>query len=103
LFGGTLGDLRTRRRERVVVEVDRPPFAAFVLRQAGFEVEDINEAGLTVELPRRDDIARAATTLISAGLSLYQLRTVRASLEDLFLDLTSGTSLGSPSAEEVTR
>ncbi|HEX4807662.1 MAG TPA: ABC transporter ATP-binding protein [Bryobacteraceae bacterium] len=103
LFGGTLVDLRSRRRERVVIEVDHPQLASSVLRQAGFAVERTDESGLTVELPQRADIARAAEALIDAGLSLYQLRTVRASLEDLFLDLTSGTNLGLPSTEEASR
>ena len=36
-----------------------------------------------------------ASKLVGAGLSLYQLRTVRPILEDLFLDLTSGANLSS--------
>ena len=41
--------------------------------------------------------------LVAAGLRLYQLRTIRPSLEDLFLDLTSGATLASPPFEEVIR
>jgi hypothetical protein len=67
------------------VEVDRRSIGLSVLRQAGWTVEDVDELGLTVELPERADIARVAATLIGAGLSLYQLRTWRQSLEDLFV------------------
>lgn len=102
LFQGMLGDLQSRQRTRVVVEVDQPSAASILLRQAGWTVERVYEAGLIVELPERADVARAAAALVGAGISLYQLRTVRPSLEDLFLDLTSGANLGLPSAEEVT-
>jgi ABC-2 type transport system ATP-binding protein len=105
LFEGTLGELQSRQRGRVVVEVDRPSVALSVLRELGWTVERTNEeASLTVDLPERADIARAAAALVGAGLRLYQLRTVQPSLEDLFLDLTSGANLASPTTEaEVPR
>lgn len=101
LFEGTLGDLQNRRRERVVVEVDRPSVASSILHRAGWTVESVDARGLIVDLPEQADIAQASAALVGAGLSLYQLRTVRATLEDLFLDLTSGTNLASPAEEEV--
>jgi ABC-2 type transport system ATP-binding protein len=101
LFEGMLGDLQSRQRARVEVEVDQPSVASSVLRQAGWTVERVDELGLTVELPDRTDVARAAAALVDAGLSLYQLRTVRPTLEDVFLDLTKGVNLASPPEEEV--
>jgi ABC-type multidrug transport system ATPase subunit len=95
LFEGTLGDLRRQQRDRVLVEVDRPALAWSLLRHDGWTVERADEGSVMVDLTERADIARAAAALVGAGLSLYQLRTVRASLEDLFLDLTSGTTLAS--------
>jgi len=114
LFEGTLGDLHNRQRPRVVVEVDHPSLACSVLREAGWTVEQVEEradvASLTVNLSERADVARAASQLVDAGLQLYQLRTVRPSLEDLFLNLTSGANLASPpnnvtavAGEEVLR
>ena len=100
LFEGTLGGLRSRQRERVVVEVDQPPLAATVLRHAGWTVECVDASSLTVELPTQADVARATVALVAAAISLYQLRRVRPSLEDLFLDLTSGVNLASPCTEE---
>jgi ABC-type multidrug transport system ATPase subunit len=103
LFEGTLQDLRQRERARVVIEVDRPPMASAILRQAGWIVEDVDKSGVIVELSGRIDIARAAAALVEAGLSLYQIRTMRRSLEDLFLDLTRGADLTSPGIEEALR
>jgi ABC-type multidrug transport system ATPase subunit len=103
LYEGTLGELQSRQRGRVVVEVDRPTVASSVLRQAGWTVERVDDTSLTVELSERADVADAAAMLVGAGFRLYQLRTVRPSLEDLFLDLTSGANLASPPIEEVIR
>jgi ABC-2 type transport system ATP-binding protein len=105
LFDGTLADLRSRQRPRLVVEVDRPSVASSVLRRAGVTVERVDELAdapsLTVDLPERSDVARAVAALVGAGLDLYQVRTVRPSLEDLFLDLTSGMTLGSPPSTDA--
>ena len=51
---------------------------------------------MKVELPDRPTIARITAALISAGLSVYEVRTERASLEELFLDLTKTAGLASP-------
>jgi lantibiotic transport system ATP-binding protein len=103
LFEGTLDDLQQHQRIRVLIEVDRPSVALAILRQGGWIVERVDESGLTVDLSEREDVARAAAALVGGGLSLYQLRTVRPSLEDLFLDLTSSANLASPFVEEAVR
>ena len=54
---------------------------------------------MTVDLQQRVDIARAASVLVGAGVSLYQLHIVRPVLEDLFLDLTSSANLSSEANE----
>jgi ABC-2 type transport system ATP-binding protein len=103
LFEGPLCDLQRRQRARVVVEVDRASIARSLLREAGWTVEHLDESAdqpsLTVDLQERVDIARAANLIVGAGLNLYQLRTVRPVLEDLFLDLTSGANLASQDDE----
>jgi hypothetical protein len=100
LFEGTLDELQSRQRARLVGEVDRPSIACALLRDAGWTVEHVDEPSdvprLTVDLHERTDVARAARLLVGAGLSLYQLRTVHPILEDLFLDLTNGANLSSP-------
>jgi ABC-2 type transport system ATP-binding protein len=103
IFEGTLDDLQQHQRTRVVIEVDRPSIAVAILRQGGWIVERVDESALTVDLPEREDVARAAAALVGGGLSLYQVRTERPSLEELFLDLTSGANLASPPIEEAVR
>lgn len=103
LFEGTLGDLQARHPPRVDIEVDRPEDAASLLSRSGWCVGPVNNTEVTVSFPTRGDIARAINDLVGAGFSLYQVRTVRASLEDTFLDLTSGTNLGCAPIQEVNR
>ena len=101
LFEGTLDALRSRSRSRVVIAIDDPSVASNVLAQAGWPPQRVSDKSLAVELPDRESIARAAAAIVSAGVKLYQIETEGQSLEDLFLDLTKETSLGSSSPEEV--
>jgi ABC-2 type transport system ATP-binding protein len=94
LFEGTLGELRSRQDEQVVIEVDRPQPASSILRDGGLKVERTEDASVTVKVAGRADVARAATLLVGAGISLYQIRAVRPTLEELFLDLTGKAALG---------
>ena len=96
LFEGPLVELHHRRRPRVLLEVDHPSVAWSVLRAAGWAVELADDARLSVDSSERAEVARAASVLVSAGLQLYQLQTIRPSLEDLFLELTRHTELGAP-------
>jgi len=99
LFEGTLEALQRYRRARVVVRVDRPALACDVLREGGWTAVPTDASGLTVYVSEAADIAHAATALVSAGLQLYQLQTVRPSLEDLFLELTRDVHLGAGSGQ----
>lgn len=102
LFEGTLEKLQSRRCNRILIETDRPVIAAEVLLREGWRWEIISDSALAAELPGRESVACAASALISAGVRLYQIQSVRPSLEDLFLDLTREVGLGSPSREEVS-
>lgn len=101
LFEGTLESLRSQSRKRVLIEIDRPVIASSVLAQAGWPSEFVGDTTLTVELPGQESVARAAAALVSAGVSIYQIRTERPSLENLFLDLTKASSFGSHTQEAV--
>ena len=102
LFEGTLGDLRRRWPERVVIDVDRPAAAASLLHDAGWTVHYNEVSGITLDRPQRADVARVAATLIGHGINLYQLRATQPSLEDLFLDLTRGEDLTSVPSKDST-
>ncbi len=101
LFEGTLADLQ--QRERVRIEVDRPQVAISILREQGWHIEGADASQITATCSTRTDLARAATALVGAGLALYQLRTERSSLEELFLDLTNKANLASAEIAEVLR
>jgi ABC-type multidrug transport system ATPase subunit len=103
LFEGTLGDLRNRQHTRVVIEVDDASKAGVLLKNAGWTAAKIGDSSLTVEVPDRAAIARAAAVLVGAGVSVFQIRTERPSLEEIFLDLTTETGFGDPSKEKEER
>ena len=48
LFEGTLDDLKSRQRARVVVEVDQPAIACSLLRDAGWTVEQVDEPAVRI-------------------------------------------------------
>ena len=102
VFEGPLGDLLSRRQERVVIEVDHPVAATAMLCDAGWTARVDAGPSLTLDISGREDIPRIATVLVSGGLAVYRIETVRPSLEDLFLDLTRASNLGfAPAAVAV--
>jgi ABC-2 type transport system ATP-binding protein len=103
LFEGTLEELRSRHAECVVIEVDQPERASSILHGGGLKVERTEDASVTVSVVGRAEVARAATLLVGAGISLYQIRAVRPTLEELFLDLTRKAGLGSAPAKRVSQ
>ncbi|HEY6277790.1 MAG TPA: ABC transporter ATP-binding protein [Streptosporangiaceae bacterium] len=97
---GPIGEL-IRGAGTAALEVDcaEPARAAQLIDQAGIAAgTSLTEAGLTVTLPAgasRELVADINRRLVGAGISVYGLREVRASLEDWFLSVTS--RLGDPS------
>jgi ABC-2 type transport system ATP-binding protein len=53
LFEGTLDDLKSRQRARVVVEVDQPAIACSLLRDAGWTVEQVDEPAVRITVNSR--------------------------------------------------
>jgi ABC-2 type transport system ATP-binding protein len=103
LFEGTLGELQSRRPERLVIEVDEPPLASSIIREGGWEVEATGDSSLRLSVSGRADAARVADLLVGAGVKLYQLRTDRPTLEDLFLDLTRHVEFGLAQPERASK
>jgi ABC-2 type transport system ATP-binding protein len=83
----------------VQVDCDEPARAAELIDQAGIAAGTaLTGAGLTVTLPAgasRELVADINRQLVVAGIDVYGLREVQASLEDWFLSVTS--RLGEPS------
>jgi ABC-2 type transport system ATP-binding protein len=91
---GPIGEL-TRDAGASVVQVDcaEPARAARLIEEAGIATGTaLTSTGLTVTLPAgasRDAVAGVNERLVLAGLAVYGLREVQASLEDWFLSVTS--------------
>jgi ABC-2 type transport system ATP-binding protein len=77
----------------VQVDCADPARAARLLDEAGIAAgTSLTDAGLTVALPAaasRELVADINRRLVGAGISVYGLREVRASLEDWFLSVTT--------------
>jgi ABC-2 type transport system ATP-binding protein len=77
----------------VQVDCAEPHSAAGLIDDAGIAADiSVTEAGLVVALPSgasRELVADINRRLVGAGISVYGLREVRASLEDWFLSVTS--------------
>lgn len=101
LFEGTLDALRSRSRNRVVIEIDDASAASDILTRSGWTSKRVDDRSVAADLPDRESIARAAAAIVSAGVRLYQIQTERQSLEELFLDLTKEAGLGSSLPEEI--
>jgi ABC-2 type transport system ATP-binding protein len=77
----------------VQVDCADPAGAARLVDEAGIAAgTSLTDAGLTVALPAgasRELVADINRRLVSAGISVYGLQEVRASLEDWFLSVTT--------------
>jgi len=83
----------------VQVDCAEPARAVQLIDEAGIAAGTaLADTGLTVTLPAgasRDLVADLNRRLVTAGIDVYGLREVQASLEDWFLSVTS--RLGEPS------
>ena len=87
VFQGTLEELRDRGTARILVRTAEPALAARVLDRLG--LTDVTETGreVTAQLGGRAPETICAE-LVHAGVPVAGLDTPRASLEDLFVELT---------------
>jgi ABC-2 type transport system ATP-binding protein len=83
---GTVDDLTADAKGTVVVRAADPHALADVLRGAGAEVEGTDDEALSVAGMSAPEIGNAA---FAAGIAVHELTPQRASLEDVFMDLTA--------------
>jgi ABC-2 type transport system ATP-binding protein len=88
LFEGTLEALRDRQPQWVRIEVDKPASASVLLPEAGCTLVRIEDKAVLADAGTRENVPRLAAALVRAGLRLYEIGAVHASLEDMFLELT---------------
>jgi ABC-2 type transport system ATP-binding protein len=92
-FEGTRQDLQSRSRPMIVVEVDRPERAHALLTDIGSAVtKEGNRLLIAPDGPWAS--ARINTILVEAGIAVSHLATQQLTLEDFFLELTSGPVAG---------
>ncbi|WP_123041937.1 ABC transporter ATP-binding protein [Cohnella candidum] len=85
------GDAADRSAEEVLFDVDRPDAALDAL--AGMGAGRTAEEGLTVQADRKT-VAAINRRLVEAGIQVYGIRVKTKSLEDQFLEVTGGETVG---------
>jgi ABC-type multidrug transport system ATPase subunit len=87
VFQGTLGELRGRSAARILVRTAEPALASQVL--TGLGLTDVTATGQEVTAALGDQAPETVCArLVHAGVPVAGLETPRASLEDLFVELT---------------
>jgi ABC-2 type transport system ATP-binding protein len=87
VFQGTLEELRDRGTARILVRTAEPALAARVLDRLGLTDVTVTGREVTAQLGGRAPETICAE-LVHAGVPVSGLDTPRASLEDLFVELT---------------
>ncbi|RIX53091.1 ABC transporter ATP-binding protein [Paenibacillus nanensis] len=79
---------------RILIEVDNPGAAIEALAAAGQQAESTEHQGLLVIVGDKEKAAAANAALVQAGIKVYGIRAEVKSLEDQFLEMTGGESVG---------
>jgi ABC-2 type transport system ATP-binding protein len=90
-FEGTLDALRARqaRASKTTIDTDDNSRAATIAAQAGFDGR-LEQDRLVCGALSRDERGRLTGLLAAAGVTIYEIATVRLDLEQIFLDLVGG-------------
>jgi ABC-type multidrug transport system ATPase subunit len=92
LFQGTLSELQDAHRAQLTVGVNQPERAVRCLTAAGWDVQAPAGGLLRVSAATPEEAARVNRLLVGEGLEVFRLAPAQASLEDIFLTLTGGTT-----------
>jgi ABC-2 type transport system ATP-binding protein len=98
ITSGTVDDLTANAAGTVLVRSSDPSRLTEVLNAAHGGVEPVNDAGLSVTGLTSDQVGEAA---FAAGIVVHELTPQRASLEDVFMDLTADSLEYGHVSEEV--
>ncbi len=93
-FQGTLQDLHGAHANTVVLRVDNQPEAIKILSARGWVITESEDQTLRVRASTDEERARMNAELIRAGIQVYQLSLHERSLEDIFVQMTTGTEGG---------
>jgi ABC-type multidrug transport system ATPase subunit len=98
LFQGTLSELQEAHRAQLTVGVNQPEQATRSLAAAGWDVRRRPGGLLSVSAATAGEAARINGLLVGQGIEVFHLAPAPASLEDIFLTLTGGTTRGGRNA-----
>jgi ABC-2 type transport system ATP-binding protein len=87
ITSGSVNDLTKNAEGTVLVRASDHDKLATVLTSNSGVVHDANDEGLTIAGLTSDEVGRLA---FDAGITVYELTPQRASLEEVFMDLTAG-------------
>jgi lantibiotic transport system ATP-binding protein len=88
LFQGALSEFQAQRKGLLILCVDRPKNAVLVLRQHGWEVDELQDGALSMPVANVLDAAAVNTLLGQHGVAVHHLAQEQVSLETLFLRAT---------------
>jgi len=88
LFQGTLAELQNKQRIQLNVGVKQPAQAIDCLTKAGWEVHQV-DGMLNVAARTSDDAVTINTLLVEHRIDVFHLALAQASLEEIFLTLTT--------------
>ncbi|MBL8765223.1 MAG: ABC transporter ATP-binding protein [Phycisphaerae bacterium] len=89
VFQGELEELHARQRGALMVRAEPGARAVGVLRNANWQVDALADGTLSVVTAHAGDAADINQLLVQNGCRVYQLARARASLEEIFLNLTA--------------
>jgi ABC-2 type transport system ATP-binding protein len=89
LFQGTLGEFQAQRSKLLMLRVDQPENAVLLLRQHGWDVEARPDGELSMTVAHASNAGAINALLVQHGVTVYHLAQEQASLETLFLRVTS--------------
>ncbi len=96
LFEGALTELQAQLEDHLILGVDQPEKASWILKKAGWSVQSNNGQNgpqhhprLVVNVNGESDIAMLNAQLVQARVNVYHLHMAQPSLEEIFLNLTA--------------
>ncbi|EAY27145.1 ABC transporter ATP-binding protein [Microscilla marina] len=87
-FEGSIGELREQQKPSTLLEVNDSDKAAEILTDQHIPIIGRQNGTLKIEAHEHAVIHQVNSSLLKAGLEVYQLSPQESSLEDLFMDIT---------------
>ncbi|MDB5196123.1 MAG: transporter ATPase [Flaviaesturariibacter sp.] len=90
LFQGTLTELQHMKNKQAVLQLETSDNAAATALLQTFHAEEKN-GSVVMPFHSREEVAQIARTLVQNNIDIFLLQPQQNDLEQLFLDITSGT------------